>query len=552
MVQPDSIRLAEAVAATLAHHVTDVVLCPGSRNSPLSLALLARRDLRVHTRIDERGAAFTALGIARVQGHHVAVVTTSGTAVANCAPAIIEAAHSHVPLTVLSADRPRRLVGTGASQTIDQVGVFTPAVETVQVERVADVDKLDAPLSTKEPAHINVAFDTPLVGDELPEPVGESGPRRLPPLFQERDYGTVDLDLSKDTLVIAGDEAWEVEGLAEVPTIAEPTAPAPFHAVHPLAAEVFVRGEVSATKDSEYAEYVATTKPEQLVVVGHPTLHRSVMKLIADPEIDVTVLTRTDTATDPTGNATRVASHVKVAGQPRKQWLNTCRGASEIAAAAVRSALEDPEFGFTGLHVAAAVTDGLGIGDTVVLGSSNPVRDAALTGLPFGGVDTYSPRGTAGIDGTIAQSIGIALATQSLNPDEVVAPRTIALLGDVTFCHDASSLLLGVDQPRPENLTIVVANDDGGGIFEALEVGQDSLRTSFEKAFGTPHGLEIAALCDAYDTNYRRADDLRELIEILNDLIDKPDGITVVEARTTRETRRALDEQLKKATGMRL
>ena len=115
--------LARAVIDSLAPHVTDVVLCPGSRNSPLSLELLARQDLRVHVRIDERSASFLALSLARTQARPVAVVMTSGTAVANCLPAVAEAAHAHIPLIVLSADRPAHLVGTGASQTIDRMSV---------------------------------------------------------------------------------------------------------------------------------------------------------------------------------------------------------------------------------------------------------------------------------------------------------------------------------------------------------------------------------------------------------------------------------------------
>src|SRR5699024_6194271 len=131
-----------AVAAQLSRHVTDVVLCPGSRNSPLSLALLARKDLRVHTRVDERTAAFFALGLARVSGRHVAVVMTSGTAVANALPAMVEAHYSHIPLAIISADRPTRLIGTGASQTIDQQGIFDVYADTVQVTEPMDIPQI--------------------------------------------------------------------------------------------------------------------------------------------------------------------------------------------------------------------------------------------------------------------------------------------------------------------------------------------------------------------------------------------------------------------------
>src|SRR5699024_8998431 len=153
----------------------------------------------------------------------------------------------------------------------------------------------------------------------------------------------------------------------------------------------------------------------------------------------------------------------------------------DLAADTVRLVIADPNHGFTGLHVAAAVSDTLGTGDTLVLGASNPVRDASFVGLPYDGVDTYSPRGAAGIDGTVSQAVGIALATQSAHPDEPRAPRTVALIGDVTFLHDVGGLLIGPADAHPENLTIVVANDDGGGIFETLEIGAPELRASFER-----------------------------------------------------------------------
>ncbi|EEI16135.1 thiamine pyrophosphate-binding protein, partial [Corynebacterium lipophiloflavum] len=159
----DSMELATFVVDKLARHVTDVVLSPGSRNSPLAYALLARGDIRVHVRIDERAAAFTALGMARVQRRHVGVVMTSGTAVANVYPALVEAHMSHTPLAVISADRPARLLGTGASQTIWQEGIFGRYAATQQVS------SLESEISFEpDQVHINVALDTPLVPAELP------------------------------------------------------------------------------------------------------------------------------------------------------------------------------------------------------------------------------------------------------------------------------------------------------------------------------------------------------------------------------------------------
>ena len=534
-----AMEIAAAVAELVAKHCTDVVMSPGSRNSPLTYALLARRDVRVHMRIDERSAAFTALGLARVQRRHVAVVMTSGTAVANAYPAVIEAHMSHTPLAVISADRPERLVGTGASQTIWQQGIFSRYAETQQVQSLDDAHA--ASFATPQ-VHINVALDTPLVPDQLPEPVG--APRRVGPGALEGsrdwvDHGVVDVDLTRNTLVIAGDEAWEVPGLEHVPTIAEPTAPTPFHQVHPLAARFFAQSEVAISHDG--GDFAADTKPEQVIVVGHPTLHRDVMALLADPDIEVIGISRTETFT---GQPDKRGSRVNATGQPTDTWLKICEAAGDVGAETVRQALTEDEFGFTGLHVAAAVCDTLGVGDTLVLGSSNPVRDASFVGMPFDGVSTYAARGAAGIDGTVSQAVGVALATQALRPDEIRAPRTLALMGDLTFIHDANGLLIGPDEPRPGNLTIVVANDDGGGIFEALEPGADNLRGAFERVFGTPHGTDVEKLAEAYGADYRRADTLAELNEVLLELESQPNPITVVEAATTRSTRRVLAARL--------
>lgn len=535
-------QVAEIVAEQLAQHVTDVVLCPGSRNSPLAYALLARGDIRVHVRIDERAAAFTALGLARVQRRHVAVVMTSGTAVANAYPALIEAHMSHTPLAVVSADRPERLVGTGASQTIWQQGIFGRYARTQQVATAAEAKAISF---DDAQVHVNVALDTPLVPQRLPERVG--APRRVGPGRLDRaragwvDHGAVDIDVTRDTLVIAGDEAWEVPGLEHVPTIAEPTAPTPFHQVHPLAARFFAQSEVAISHEG--GDFAAQTKPAQVVVVGHPTLHRDVMALLSDPDIEVIGLSRTDTFT---GHPDRRGSRVNATGQPSDTWLKICEAAGEVGAETVRAALEDEAFGFTGLHVAAAVCDTLAVGDTLVLGSSNPVRDASLVGMPFDGVDTYSARGAAGIDGTVSQAVGVALATQALRPDEVRAPRAVALMGDLTFLHDASGLLIGPDEPRPGNLTIVVANDCGGGIFEGLEVGAEAVRGDFERAFGAGQEASVEKLAAAYGADYRRATTLAELNQALVDLEAEPAPITVLEATTTRATRRALGERLAK------
>ena len=563
-VVPSVVAAAVVLDAAVAAGVREVVVCPGSRSAPLALCAARDPRVRVHTRIDERSAAFFALGMARVTGRPAVVVMTSGTAVANCLPAVIEAAHAHVPLVVASADRPARLVGTGASQTIDQVGIFGGFAECVNVEPLpkrlseddaaeftqavstlrTQVDHAFAQVGPQRPLQLNLQFDQPLVGsvdaatawvrENLPAADDATSSPAKTHGGQWIDHGEVSVDLSKRTLVITGDEAWQVEGLEDVPTMAEPTAPAPYLPVHPGAARLFLSEQVSAEG------YVVDTKPEQVIVVGHPTLHRGVMKLLKDPDVRLIVLSRTNQLTDPYRRADATGTHIKTTGELDKNWLKVCSAASDLAAETVRTALEDDTLGFTGLHAAAAVADTLAVGDTLVLGASNPVRDASFLGLPYDGVSTYAPRGAAGIDGTISQTLGVAAATSTLNPEEPRTPRTIALLGDVTFLHDAGGLNIPEHSPQPDNVTIVVANDSGCGIFETLEAGDPDYRDVFEQVFATPCNVDIAALCDAYDWEYIRAETTQQLLDALVDTCEKPRGRTIIEAITTRTTRREL------------
>lgn len=531
----------------------EAVVCPGSRSAPLARALLSAERagrLRLHVRPDERSAGFLALGLAAATGTVTPVVVTSGTAVANLLPAMVEATYSGVPLMALTADRPASYRGTGANQTIVQDRLFadasvcevdvdgtTPVSDSGAAALRARIDRIvAAALATGRggAVHLNVRLVEPLVPDEerlpdLPAGRGDGPWTELCHLNGGRagHRAVAKLDVSRKTLVIAGSGAPDVPELAQVPTIAEPNAPAPETPVHPLAAATFGRDDC---------------RPEQIVVLGRPTLHRGVARLLADPRIDVTVVADGDDYPDVSANARRVVAGIDVVGECGDEWLEICEAASELAAAAVRDVVSAHE-PLTGLHVAAAVADSLRTGEQLVLGASNPVRDASWSGLPFPGVDVHAGRGAAGIDGTVATAIGIALARDRAHADEIRPPRTIALMGDLTFLHDAGALLIGPGEPRPESLTIVVANDSGGGIFETLEAGAPALRGSFERIFGTPQAVDIAALCDAYGVEHQEVAHLRDLLAVLHPDTDV-NGIRVVEVATSRAGRRELHDEL--------
>ncbi len=501
--------------------VTDAVLCPGSRNAPLSFALHAADaagQLRLHVRIDERTAGFLALGLALRSGRPVPVCTTSGTAVANLHPAVLEASHAGVPLLVLSADRPPDMIGTGASQTIQQTGLFGGAVRlAVNVGAGGDlarrrsfVDRVVAAATGAAggppgPAHLNLPFSEPLVPDgpgEAPAGRPGGGPwTRVPPAV--RQVAPLPLDPSAPTLVISGHGA--PEGLLDlvVPVVAEPASTA-----WPAAVRTgpWLLGAAPALR------------PAQVVVAGRPTLHRSVQRLLADPDVAVHVLA------DPHGMPwTDVAGSVRAIGSlpplgEDRSWTDRWRTADAAAAEALDKALDDPAAP-GGLRLARELVAALPYGAQLVLGSSNPVRDVALAAVPRRDLTVLANRGVAGIDGTVSTAVGAAL---------VHGGPAYALLGDLTLLHDTNGLVIGPGEPRPD-LTIVVLNDDGGGIFGLLEQGDPAHAASFERVFGTPHGVDLAALCAATGTGHTLVD----VPDLAAALAPAP-GLRVVEVRAGR------------------
>ncbi|WP_068052627.1 2-succinyl-5-enolpyruvyl-6-hydroxy-3-cyclohexene-1-carboxylic-acid synthase [Nocardia xishanensis] len=517
--------------------VRDVVLCPGSRNAPLAFALQAADAagrLRLHMRIDERTAGFLAIGLAIAGNNPVPVVMTSGTAVANLGPAVLEANYARVPLIVLSANRPYEMLGTGANQTVEQLGLFGSQVRATISLGLAEVDHsgngsgpygqqnsvwrsavcrvLAAARGTRSGNAGPVHFDIPLREPLVPDPEAAAGPegRTDGQPWTATQYATLDvpldIDLTPDTVVISGHGAGLRPELAELPTVAEPTAPMHGPALHPLALPLL--------------------KPKQAIITGRPTLHRQVSKVLSDPSVTVFALTTGPRWPDVSGNVVGTGTRAITIGAPSAEWLAHCREVSDNAEQVVRAALAGHPKP-TGLHVAAVVMDALREGDQLLLGASNPVRDAALVSHPRPGIKVLSNRGVAGIDGTVSTAVGAAVAHGG---------RTVALIGDLTFLHDASGLLIGPGEPRPVDLTIVVANDDGGGIFELLEQGDPQYAGVFERVFGTPHGMDLAALCAAYRVPHRQVDPE----QLAAELAGHAHGLRVLEVATERSSLREL------------
>ena len=510
------------VGALIGAGVTDVVLAPGSRNAPLGFAVLDAAEaglLRLHTRIDERTAGFLALGLTRT-GAPAAVVCTSGTAVANLHPAVLEAAHAGLPMVAVTADRPARLRGTGANQTTHQVGIFGPLVET------RDLDTAPGWLMFwGGPLHLNVRFDEPLVPDDrwVPDVERGKGPQPVRPTVHET------VAPGPRTVVVAGDDAGPpARILAEQggwPLLAEPSSGSRTGANPIRTYRLLLDGDLGA-------------RIERVVVFGHPTLSRPVSRLLARD--DVTVLDAGSPGVwseRPFPVADRFSSGRPACDEPDDPgWLDEWRAADRSVGRQL-DALLAAEPDLTPYAVAGAVSRALPPEGLLVVGASSPIRDLDLMVAPYAVGDrrkVIANRGLSGIDGTVSTAIGAALGRPS-------SSRALALLGDVTFLHDMTGLVLGPDEVRPD-LMLVVVNDDGGSIFSMLEQGAAAYADRYETLFGTPHGVDLAALCAATRTPHLPVTSLPQLEQAL---ASPNGGIEVVEARVRRDNRRELDERIR-------
>jgi 2-succinyl-5-enolpyruvyl-6-hydroxy-3-cyclohexene-1-carboxylate synthase len=497
--------------------VTDAVLAPGSRSAPVSLALFeAERAgrLALHVRIDERTAGFLALGLAKASGTPVPVLTTSGTATAHLHAAVLEADAAGVPLLALTADRPPELRDTGANQTIAQPGLYGGAVRAAvdvgvpEAGREAAQNRYWRSLVAKAllvargalsghpgPVHLNLPLREPLLPDEPPPaelggpwagrpggaPWTAAGPR-TPPAAP----GT---DPRRRTLVVVGDappplgraaaEAAEAQGW---PVVAEPSSGAwTDGAVRGGALLLGVPG------------WLAAHRPERVVVVGRPTLSRPVNALLADPDVEIVTSPAAPRWPD-AGRATAVLAPGAPAGAPLgpvdRGWADAWRDAATRVGAAVDGVLDAVE-GLTAARLARDLVGGLPDGALLVLGSSTPVRDVDRLAVPRRGLTVLANRGVAGIDGTVSTAVGAALVHQRGGGGPAVA-----LLGDLTFLHDLQGLLTGEGETRPD-LTLVVPDNDGGGIFAQLEPGRPRHEAGYRRVFGTPHGRDLVAVAEA-------------------------------------------------------
>jgi 2-succinyl-5-enolpyruvyl-6-hydroxy-3-cyclohexene-1-carboxylate synthase len=481
--------------------VKDVVISPGSRNAPLSIAFYQASKkglINLHVRIDERSAAFFALGIAKASGLPVPILCTSGTAVANYHPAVLEASHTNQPLLVLTADRPAALRKTGANQTTEQARIFGKAVRYF-----ADVSGSAYPMELpfnalhSGPVHLNIQFDEPLVG-ESDDSWLDGLTISIPKVFDRKSPGTFYTKSTRGVLVIGHDRGgFSAESVINFsqelgwPVISEDPLTFKNAVSH---ASIFL---TSKTIREDLA-------PDTVVVIGRTTLSRSINSFVSRARKVIVIDPRLATVdSDRSANQKFTRLPVVEVQTPDSEYAEKWNKYSSRTTKMISDISDWSE-----QLVAREFASGIAKGRSLFISSSRPIRDLEGFAVARDGIETFANRGLAGIDGNISTALGIASQRK----------ETIAVLGDLGFLHD----LTGLIHKEDINLKIFVINNDGGGIFSTLsQRGVDG----FEDVFGTPHGLDISAIASAMGI---AAKEISTQAELQSEISAHISGISVV------------------------
>ena len=511
LVMNSSTQLARVIVRQILEAgVKDVVISPGSRNAPLSIAFYQASKkglINLHVRIDERTAAFFALGIAKASGLPVPILCTSGTAVANYHPAVLEASHTNTTLLVLTADRPAALRRTGANQTTEQARIFGKAVRYF-----ADVSgsayPMELPFNSLHsgPVHLNIQFEEPLIGDSDDSWL-DGLQIAAPKVFNRKSAGTFHTKSTRGILVIGHDRG----GLSTESVLAfSKELGWPVISEDPLTFDGAISHASVFLTSNTISEDLA---PDTVVVIGRTTLSRSINALIARARKVIVIdprLATVDSDRSASQKFTQLPAlevqtpDAEYAEKWKKYSLRAMKLVADISTWSEQLVARE---------IGAAIPEGTAL----FISSSRPIRDIEGFAVARAGVETFANRGLAGIDGNISTALGIASQRKA----------TIAVLGDLGFLHD----LTGLIQQEKINLKIFVINNDGGGIFSTLsQRGVDG----FEDVFGTPHGLDIPAIASAMGVTAKEIDSHAQLI---SEIAAPVQGLSVVVINVpTRET----------------
>jgi len=523
--------------------VEHAVICPGSRSTPLAIAIADRVELKLHVFHDERSAAFAALGIGKASKKPAILLCTSGTAAVEFHAAVVEADHSQVPILVCTADRPPELQNVGAPQTINQQNLYGESVRSFVNAPVADVreknqwrnlardawqSSLGVSLNKSSgPVHMNLQFREPLVG------VSDNLPKQLKPISAEsvRPKNIWNIDFVKRTkflklikkcrvLVIAGADVSDGIGLLQLannmgwPVLADPRSGTRIEGY-----EVVISAMDSMLRDEQFAK---SHQPEIILRFGAPLVSKVVNSWLASSRAPQIVVTGTPVLIDPEQmTKLHIVSDVKAIGNwvskidryEDRAWLTSWSDAEKKAQDAIDTAMTN-EVSLSEPAVARAVYRSIPDGSNLFVSSSMPIRDVEWFTAPRSGLQVYANRGVNGIDGVVSTAIGVALSTNK---------TTFLLIGDLAFLHDSNALINLLT--RNIDLRIILVDNCGGGIFSFLPQATSMDNLKFEKVFGTPHDTDLLLIAKAHGLKTTVVTSLEQLSEA--QLINGPHVIQI-------------------------
>ena len=557
MTATDTYLLLRAFCDELARSgLSQACTSPGSRNTPLVLSLVGQPGICCFSHVDERCAGFFALGAAKASGKPVAVTCTSGTAAANLLPAVIEASWAGVPLIVLTADRPSELRDVGAGQAIDQLKLYGDVVRwffEVELPEASPANlRWIRTLACRAywtaigpragPVHLNFPLREPLVleGAELPDDdTGRAGGHpyvvREPPSEPTAGSGPGPHPSGR-LLLVAGAGTPDPEGLVQfaarsgIPLLADPLSGARRGSGAIAHYDLLLSSE----------RFTERRRPDYVFRVGElPTSKPLRTWLAALPDIPQIAADPAGTWRDPSavvGLSLRSRLPEPAELEIEQGWLSSWRDADAAAAEVIERELGQE---ISEPLAARRLLEWLPSDAVLFVASSMPIRDVET----FGAVRDDPPvvlsnRGANGLDGTVSSAFGAASASER---------PVVLLIGDVALAHDVGGLLSARRLGIP--LTIVLLNNDGGGIFHFLPVASEG--QAFEQHVATPHGLDFAHAAALYGCAFERAAGVQELHEIVEQSLRTTDT-TIVEVRTEREENRARHARLVEAVRTRL
>lgn len=539
--------------------VQHVVIAPGSRSTPLVMAFADHGGFTVHSIIDERSAAFFALGIGLATGKPAALVCSSGTATANFYPAVIEAHYSHVPLLVLTADRPHELRDSGANQTVDQVrlygqhvlwsvdvalpesapsGVMLRSLRTLACRAVATATGIVA-----GPVHLNFPFRKPLEPIAVPSddthglPARSSGapftqisrPQLVPTKEQIGILAEL-LSTAHAPLMIAGPRAASAldDKLAAVLKRFTQSYAVPLLA-DPLSNLRYADSGAIGSYDLFLTADGFSQTPDLVILLGGMPSSKALEDFFVKTDLpNVVLITPDGQWTDPYHRLTHLIQAdpmqlfealLAESAQPssgRTAWYESFLETNHQAAAALSNQVTD--FWFDGAAVAATL-DALPNNSNIFIGNSLPIRHLEQFGLPTGNTHrVFCNRGASGIDGTVSTAYGIAAAT---------GKPTVFITGDLAFYHDMNGFMAA--QRTGAQVITVLINNDGGGIFRRLPI--EGFEPTFTDLFLTPHGLDFWHTAQLYGLVYQSPVGRADFARCLADALDKGQN-AVIEVKT--------------------